>query len=707
MPRFLLSWHGTILCHDTTRLFLALPAMAATGYALPVLLDETNDLVEGPSSLTVIPNVAHDFIDAIGLGSGGSFLTAIPDDTLRLSEACDRWEQFLPVSLDMLPALDALTSRSWMDREGHVARGRLAEFTLALGERRLALDGFEAAPDGTFHHTTTNLFLRPWPDEKVGCALSAVLVALQIGKTDRETIWAQLPELARQITLVLAEPNQSGHLYYLARLCTLVGLFSEAHLCLEALAGAVNEADRLWARSIVAKSAEDEEAAILLLSKAFTLGARATLDDDAIEHGVARIFSRDDTHRNFMGILGKIRGVSFTDAFDLALVPGKLSPHASHETKAAYYEALEVNWCACPQAGRSAFIARETRLNGVSHSLRLIQGHASWLDGEVAEANAHYDAARILAVQNGFEFMHFNCGAYSWLTDTPRPPEPHALSVAAWQWHWASLPETPPEICLVAGCDATYFRFVPKLLASLIQAAENAEPPAFFHLVLGIADPNDEQVVFLKACSAALIEKNLNVRISFACGPLSYPDGASFSCIRYLILPEIAKRHACSVLTLDIDAMIPRDFSSLVRTLKADYDYGFRLYAFDREGRQFFGEPWGFGAGVSYFGEPDRLPQIAQALHDYIVTAYRTSNTTNWCVDQCALSGVYHRYIAPRWNTLRMRFMDDDPAIIVMPHHVSMDKQAFGAWDGIVDMAPVYSALGIDPELAGRLGKPA
>ncbi|NVN01839.1 MULTISPECIES: hypothetical protein [Asaia] len=707
MPRFLLSWHGTILCHEEARLFCAPLADVASGRARPVLVSQCNEMVEGPCSLTVVTDVVSDPEGVIALRAGQTYLTANPDNTMRLSDACDDWEHYLPVSLETLDPLDALTSRRWLDDQTRIIRPRLDSFRISIGDVPCDPRGFAMEPDGAIRHPAIPRPLRPWPNAMAGRALSAVLLALAQGDTGRKTIWAQWPDLARQVTLTLAEPDHPAHLYYLARLCTLLGLLDEADLCLQALSGAMNEADRLWASSIVAAAADDDEKAAQLLGEAFTKAAGTRHDTAAIAHHTARILAGSLTHRSILRGSATLLQVRFDGAFDLALMPGKLPPDADYHLRADYYHALEEAWSACPQAGRDGFLAQEERLNGVSHALLVIQGHNHWLKGAWEAADACYDQARLRAIEDGFRFIHFNCGAYSWLTDTERPPEPDPLSVENWQWHHAANAAVEPQLCLVAGCDASYFRFVPKFLASLVNALEKAPTPPRIHLVLGLSSPTGKQLDFLTQCSASLAASGSSLALSFAHGRLTHPDGASYASLRYLLMPEIVKRQSCPVLTLDIDAMIPSDFPDLIATLQADFDYGFRLYAFDGAGHQYFGEPWGFGAGVSYFGETDHLPVIAQALHDYLVTAYRSANPTNWCVDQCALSAVYHRHIAPRWDSLRIRFMDDDPAIVIMPHHVGMDKRSFGAWEDIVDMDPVFTRLGINPDHARLLGRPA
>lgn len=178
-------------------------------------------------------------------------------------------------------------------------------------------------------------------------------------------------------------------------------------------------------------------------------------------------------------------------------------------------------------------------------------------------------------------------------------------------------------------------------------------------------------------------EKDRGMDVSFAHGQLSYANEATYTCIRYLMLPHIVGQCHCPVLTADCDGYFPQDFPALWQELKSGSDYGFRLYAYNHEGKQIGGEPWGFGAGLSYFGETELLPQIGRYLHNYVQRTYSPENPTNWCIDQCALAQAYSRFVAPRWNDLRIRFMDEGTPLMVMPHHVG-GKDALLEHDGAV-----------------------
>lgn len=708
MTHFLLSWHGTILCYEKTRLFAASVNDVMTGRASPLLLDQHETLSDGPDCLEVVTGVSQDPVRALALRSGDRYLTCDPDLSLRLSAHCDRWKFFLPLPDCALATLDVLASRTRIGQELRVSEGRLWEAALQLDETGFDPAGFTTDETGAIGHSPTECTLTPWPNETVGDAISSARAACDTG-TDRPTfpVWARWEDLPGQVALTSSEPHEPAHLYILGRLCTLLDLFAEAHSCLDALKGAMVEADRLWAKSIVAKSAGDTEGSTALLSRAILSSATDRLDKETIRDCLALVQTGELNQLALWRDHWAKPLFNFDDTFNRALIPGNLPEEAAHHLKQEYYWALEDHWQKCPQSDRIRFLARETALNGESHALSVLRGHEKWLAGDPDAANLHYTEARKHALRSGMQFIHFNQGVFSWLTETTIAPDPNPLSLASWTWRAAPVRTTSPDLCIVAGCDTHYFRFIPKFIASLVQAADTAASPGAIHLYLGVVRPSAEQLEFLESCRATLEAQESNVSLGFAHGSLSYEDAASFTCVRYLMMPEIVRRTHCPILTCDMDAIIPRDFLSQYETLRTSFDYGFRLYAFDRQGVQSMGEPWGFGAGISYFGEPERLPLLANELHDYIVTAYRMENPTNWCIDQCALSAIYHRHLGPLWHELRIRFMDDDPALVVMPHHLGLDKQRFSAWDGIVDTASVFEALGLDPAQALRLGKPS
>ncbi|WP_025885355.1 hypothetical protein [Asaia prunellae] len=321
MPHFLLSWHGTILCHDSTRIFPASLDDADAGRATPILIDTGSSLVPELSSHSIHPDIAPDFPGAVALRSGETYLTVTSEGNVGESETRDQQALFLPLSKDILPLLNVLTSRDWADGNGHVVRGQLKELSLFLGETRLDPRGFENGPEGTILHHVSGTVLHSWPNENVERALAAVRSASETGEPGKHAIWAQWSELEGQIALVHAHRDHPPHLYYLARLCTLLGLFNEANLCLDALRGAINEIDLLVARSIVASCAEDDIVSALLLSQAFKKATLTRLETAEIEDYATRIRMGEFTHKRVLNDMRFRYQIALDAAFETALMP--------------------------------------------------------------------------------------------------------------------------------------------------------------------------------------------------------------------------------------------------------------------------------------------------------------------------------------------------------------------------------------------------
>ncbi|MFT8478850.1 hypothetical protein [Gluconobacter oxydans] len=347
---------------------------------------------------------------------------------------------------------------------------------------------------------------------------------------------------------------------------------------------------------------------------------------------------------------------------------------------------------------RQALLELDRRFNGDSYWNTLCSGHQFWLAGNVNAADSQYAAAKALSIRTGLMPIHYNCGVLSWLSGNAcegmEQPVPDRLGMGEWHWEASVAPAAQcPALCLVFGCDAGYFRFLPKLLLSLLRVCASRPDPAFrIRLCLGIDTSTPEQLAFMRELINAVSQRDFGLDVTLAHGRLTWRDAATYTAIRYLMLPEVVRRYSCPVITADCDGYFPDDFLTLFDDLRNTADYGFRLYAYNHEGRQTFGEPWGFGAGISWFGEADRLPEIAAFLHDYLQVAYDPANPTNWCIDQCALVQSFRRFVVPRWSDLRIRFMDEGTPLMVMPHHVG-GKDELLRQDGTVSMQDVRAFL--------------
>ncbi|MDL2171653.1 MULTISPECIES: hypothetical protein [Asaia] len=716
MAMILLAWHGAVVCSGGGRLFPAPIADVLSGNALPVDPGYRARSESAPLPFEVViiapaPGMTMDNTPGHGsivaLRGGALTISCREGETFRAVGHCAQWEHFLALDARHLSVLHAALSRDWKLDNGETIRPGRDGFSLILGQTRLGLSDLSLTEDGQTLCAADKRVATAWPDAAFHRAIEAATQAmqdLQANAVRGRSPWGEPDDLPRQLLLTITDYNEPRHMMFLARLCLLIGLDDVALLCLDVLENSALRTDALILRAILARLQHDEPACQEALIAAIT----CALPEDAqtpvvIDRFRARL-AEPETFLTLWPTLERAIGRPLYPSYEDLLVPGWLPADGGFAEQTPYYHRLEEKWTQCPAERRQIFLNEERRLNGPSHALAILEGHKHWLDGEQEEANALYDTARSLSLQNQRYFIHFNGGVYTWQGHATRPADPHPLSIDSWRW--AGLPDeeqdtggSRPVLTLIAAGDRRYFAFIPGLIASLVQACDGAEAPGHVRLVLGVAHASDEQVAFLKDVASALRREKSMVSLVFAYGSLSHSDGASFSCIRYLIMPRIARLADGPIMTIDMDAMIPVDFLSFARDMLKTYDYGFRLYAYDRDGRQCGGEPWGFGAGVSYFGEKPLLPVIAQALSDYIISAYHGANPTNWCIEQCALSAVYHRHIAPRWATLRIKFMDDPPPLVMMPHHLGMDKKSFSEWTGLVEMGPVYERLGLE---AGR-----
>ncbi|GBQ85693.1 hypothetical protein [Asaia krungthepensis] len=706
MARFLLTWHGAIVCWEHGILRPASLTEVAKGHVTPLLLDESLSIVDGPSCIRIEPAHSDAHPGAIVIRSGSLHVSCRNGQEFLPVPQQAGWEHFMPLMPENVSLLAYCCETTWVTEDRHLAKAQCSEFALSFGNERFALDALHLSPGGDTLTLPDGRRYTAFPDVAFATAVKTVETLLRDPETIHiSSVWANGSQLAEALFHVITIPHHAPHLYHLARLCALLDLNEAALACLDALVGRMTTAELSWARAIVVYRQGKENDARDCLRDALLDAATRSQREPLILRTMERFLAPGFHPLVVSRIANELYQVYFDAEFLKPLVPSRLPADAGYELRQAYLQTIEELWGHCHSDKRELFIETEHEANGESHALRIVQGHEAWYRGATDQANAHYERARQLSMESGLHFVHFNCGAYSWLTGSPRSAEPDPLDLSGWTWDWhgGEDGEEQPDLCVVAGSDKGYFRFVPKLIASLVQGCAEGTRPGMIRLVLGIASPNPDQIAFLQRVALALSAARSPVALSFAHGILAHNDGATFSCIRYLMMPEIVTRFSCPVMTTDMDAMFPADFLPLSEDLRARYDYGFRLYAFDKEGRQFMGEPWGFGAGVSFFGETALLPTLAQGLHDYIRTAYLTANPTNWCIDQCALAAVFHHHLKPRWAALRIRFMDIPPTPVVMPHHTGMDKNGFAAWDGIVSTDRIYSALGIDPAEANAL----
>ncbi|WP_215745200.1 hypothetical protein [Gluconobacter sp. P1C6_b] len=704
MTSCLLSWHGSIVAQRGFSLSLASLSDVIAGMADPVSLSGGGGLVE---LQPIDPSGGRPLY---AVRAGNVFLTAAPGHGCGTASQIQGWEQFLALPVAGLPALQRLVSRHW-----HVAaepfpalRPAIQDFQLRVGDWAAPLEtlSVQVKEDGSVLLRGENvplLRLEPCPSPAVVALLEDVRDVVRRGD---QAPWTRIRDsfasLQSEAFKVALYPEDLSRLRYLALICVDCGELVLAERALELARRADDGADMLYFSALLAmrcghhiRAAELLQAALLKRFPEGSIPQRMQDLDARLRQGENALFLVPDRLRH-------LRLTPFDELFERVLTPMPLSERDGRDVRQAYGHRFEETSLRLGEKPRQALLELDRRFNGDSYWSALCSGHQFWLAGNVDAADEQYAAAKALTIRTGLMPIHYNCGVLSWLGGAAREgmeqPVPDRLGMGGWDWE-ASIAPGPvpgaqlPALCLVFGCDSGYFRFLPKLLLSLLRVCASRPDPAFrIRLCLGIDTPTPEQLAFMRELMDAVSKRDFGLDVTLAHGRLTWRDAATYTAIRYLMLPEVVRRYPCPVITADCDGYFPKDFLTLFDDLRNTADYGFRLYAYNHEGRQTFGEPWGFGAGISWFGETDRLPEIAAFLHDYLQVAYDPANPTNWCIDQCALVQSFRRFVAPRWNDLRIRFMDEGTPLMVMPHHVG-GKEELLRRDGTVSMQDVRAFL--------------
>ncbi len=295
----------------------------------------------------------------------------------------------------------------------------------------------------------------------------------------------------------------------------------------------------------------------------------------------------------------------------------------------------------------SALLEADRELNGETTWYHTNTGHHLWLRDHHDAADRHYRRAREIAVRDKLTPYHFNCGTMVWLTRAEAEPLLVApaptgrISTKGWDYRFGKKPAEPAEAAIVVGCDSGYFQFFPKFLLSVLRAhAEGGEAtPTAIHCHL--ADPAAEQVSFLDSVAAELSNKQRRVTLSYSLSRSSFKERSYYTCLRFLVLPEIMAFYDCGVLVLDIDSELEANFFVRLQAI-AGFDLGLRMYSFDPRTRlQVGGEPWSIGAHPTYLAASPIARRFAAFLGAYIGTVYDPTLTTNWTIDQCAIARAY------------------------------------------------------------------
>lgn len=326
-------------------------------------------------------------------------------------------------------------------------------------------------------------------------------------------------------------------------------------------------------------------------------------------------------------------------------------------------------------AGMEALLDADLALNGKTLWFHTNQGHRHWLKGDRAQADAHYAAARAIAIRDGLVPYHFNCGTLVWLPAAQAralipPPAPKRSGTTV----GVDLPRRAVDMAVVVGCDAGYFKFLPNLVFSTVNALVASGESLSVVLYCALVDLEDEQKAYLYALSAELERLSLGVYLDFTVDEAKYRDSAWYTCLRYLALPQVLTRYDCPVFSMDIDCELQPSFFTSFSRVKS-HAFGFRMYTFDQQGRQDAGEPWSIGAHPTYIGNSDIGRRFAGFLGAYIRAAYDPTLPTNWTIDQCAIAQGYDLLVKPTPGLSVVNFAHE-PATYRLPEEFG-GKAAF------------------------------
>ncbi|CAK7192806.1 hypothetical protein COMNV_01015 [Commensalibacter sp. Nvir] len=336
------------------------------------------------------------------------------------------------------------------------------------------------------------------------------------------------------------------------------------------------------------------------------------------------------------------------------------------------------------------FLALENKVNPNKPWYCHIKGKLHWFKHERHQTDYYFRCAKQKIKEELIEFCSNEAGVYTWLSVEEtiqfdfKNNCPDLFGLSSWHWHHNTPKNYVPSVSIILGCDTHYFRFFPKFLLSLVKAFEVDNCQTSTVITLAVDNISSQQIQFLQETATYLLQKFPNFYLEFTYGNARYEDGAVFASLRYLIAKDIFQKYTVPTFIFDIDGMIPEDFYQKFHKLKHNNDFSFRLFAFDSKGNQYFTEPWSIGATCTYYGQLEITSKILVFMKYYLNHAYSPNNTTNWCIDQCALAQAYERYIRPNWKQLRITDADKEQ-ILIFAQHVG-SKEEFYRHGGVVDM---------------------
>ncbi|MFT8419536.1 MAG: hypothetical protein ABF636_12015 [Acetobacter sp.] len=675
---YLLSFHGALVGCTGQHLHPLCPTAGTNRATTPVMLDATHHTL-APGGAFVRPQSIDTIANRplVALRAGNAYLSSRNPTQFDAVPLCATWEHFLLLTPERTDLLRSLLRGTWHEGRTFLGRPTCTGHELQLGPHKWPVEQLEAEIRGDtltlWTSTTPNrVTLSACPSRTLETLLENVAELLDVGAF-RHALnpWATVDDVREQVLKLSITPAAVAPCIVLAQLCCQ---FGQGELGAQFVAYAQSfapMADLLWLQALIALRMHDHARAADLLELA--LRERYPKQDFSatLPALLTRLRQGEDTLLLVPDMLYEHDLPGFDERFDTLLVPMRLAKGNGADLRQIYAMLFENAYQRLNTTTDLRLLETEARLNGLNWWTETAMGHASWLAGLTAEADAHYAMARRLTLQEGAMPEPENAGIFSWLgaqacSQLASRAVPDRTGVSRWVWQFSTA-EASPALCLVFACDSAHFHLLPGLILSLLQAYRQDRSSGPVQLCLGVANPNAEQLAFLRTIATWLEQYATSLRLSFGHGTTTGRDAALEPALRYLILPDIVARFRCPVITGDCAGYFPANTATLARTLKNTATYGFDLTRFSHDGRQTSGTPWSIGTDMAYFGEPERLPSIAAFMSDYLNTVYTPQSTVHTAMDRCALAQVLRHFITPRWNTLSVRFLNEGPAILVMP----------------------------------------
>lgn len=356
MTDILLSRHGAIVCRRGGMLLPASIENVLAGRARPVENAPGHDL-----PFETVPVGFQNDMPVMALRAGPLHISCREGEIFLAVGHCAAWEHFLVIDAGTLPALAAACAQNWLLESGEILRPRLEEFVFVPGDACIPLHALCLSCDGQIMRLDNRAQAIRWPSPAFDRAVASILSALEKPVIDRDSgrsPWAEPHDRSRQPLLTMTDVTEIRHLFFLARLCLLVGLDNEASLCIAALKDTSYAIEALLLSATHAHILNDE------------IGCTKALNDvaDAIEgrscnHAASVFEFRECLGRPFCHVslwphLEKMLGRPLDPGVDDLLVPKHLPPHLDFQSHSLYTARLEKKWGHCPADKRSGLSRR-------------------------------------------------------------------------------------------------------------------------------------------------------------------------------------------------------------------------------------------------------------------------------------------------------------------------------------------------------------